>query len=401
MKDTELYINYLDGLLDEVSEQEFISKFSKDDGFRIGFKNFINITSTIKSNISAYGPSVAETNAIFSKLGYAVPSAIPVSGTVQISNGFFKSMLLKNLLIALGASLFTLILTLVFIKPELQNFTNTKKREIIQNFDLPELTIYQPNEELFAEGIQSVSNGNLFGFNNSHSNISQSNDISESNADDLTGGSNFDKNFEVTESNSKIILNYSDLISEKFKITVPNKTNKMYNSLDTKIDFNPHIRNHIVDLEVKSSSNWNLPKETIYPNDISKINNLSLTLLYNLSEKIKSGIELRQETFFAQFSGIENSQLFKYSQQPNFLSIGLSARYELINNLNYSTFLQINLGFNKFGIIGRNSLGLEYLLYDDISLILIAEFSNLWFKHQENWFDSKKLGIHYGVNFKF
>jgi hypothetical protein len=54
-----------------------------------------------------------------------------------------------------------------------------------------------------------------------------------------------------------------------------------------------------------------------------------------------------------------------------------------------------------YGYLGRVTGGLEFMPYSDIAFIVGLEYSNMFFTHQQNLFSAQKLGLNYGMAYKF
>ncbi|PKL86583.1 MAG: hypothetical protein CVV22_00390 [Ignavibacteriae bacterium HGW-Ignavibacteriae-1] len=154
-------------------------------------------------------------------------------------------------------------------------------------------------------------------------------------------------------------------------------------------------------VEVKNASYWNLPKESIYPSEISKFHNMSVSLLYDLSENWKIGGEVRHETFYVKYLSTDAlRQDFIFEQQPNLTSYGALIRYSFYNTESLKMFAQNNFSANYYGLVFRGSLGVEYYIIPELSILCAVDFAGLYYKHQTRTNTSEKVGISYGINFK-
>lgn len=183
------------------------------------------------------------------------------------------------------------------------------------------------------------------------------------------------------------------------------RNNQINNILNTENNYNYNYNESKVlglEIEVRSSSSWNLPKETVYPSEISKLHNMSLALLYGISDEFMIGLEIRRETFYVKYFSInEFNEKYIYEQQPNLTSYGALLRYKFINNEKLKMFTQNNLSVNYYGIIFRGALGFEYNLFPELSILGMLDYSGLYYQHQNNSNTSDKVSFLYGVNFKF
>jgi len=131
------------------------------------------------------------------------------------------------------------------------------------------------------------------------------------------------------------------------------------------------------------------------------LNNFGISGLYNLNQNISVGLDFRQENFFINYHGFEGIQEYNYYQQPNFSTISCLLRYKFYNFGNFKPFGQISVGANSLGFVTRGMLGTEYLIANNISLIVSGEYNKLFFNYQNNNFKSSKYSINYGFLYNF
>jgi hypothetical protein len=128
---------------------------------------------------------------------------------------------------------------------------------------------------------------------------------------------------------------------------------------------------------------------------------MSLSILYELSENWKIGAEVRHETFYVKYLSIDDfRQNFIFEQQPNLTSYGALVRYSFLNTESFKMFAQNNLSANYYGLVLRGSLGFEYYIIPELSILCAVDFAGLYYKHQTRTNTSEKVGLSYGINFK-
>jgi len=166
-------------------------------------------------------------------------------------------------------------------------------------------------------------------------------------------------------------------------------------------EFNPAIPLGL-SVEYFSSSSWNVQKATMTPHVLSQFNNSSLALLYEASESIKLGGELKQETFFQKYRGTDlNGLNVIYEQQPNFTTFTGLVRLTSNGWVRVKPFIQANAGWNKVGYVFRAVTGVSYCPYYDVSFNLGVELSDLLYFYQSKGFNSTKFSINYGFGYSF
>lgn len=153
-------------------------------------------------------------------------------------------------------------------------------------------------------------------------------------------------------------------------------------------------------VEYNNSLNWNFPKESISPKEYSKLNNMQFSLFYDVTEDLKIGASVRQETFFSRYEETDNrGRIYKVEMQPNITSYGLSVRYDVIDLLGIHFMPQLSYSFSSYGQIYRPGLVLEYNLIDKISFNSMLEYSYFQYSRQNVQFDAKKASVSFGINY--
>jgi hypothetical protein len=386
------YIEFLSNNSDYQSEKEFAQLLVDDENFRSGFKGYLAVTGAINSNMNHFGPSSETTNSIFSSLGFVSPNV--VTKPVKVNTiPFSQSNLLKLFAVGLSSAVLAIIGTLLFIKPEFGD-SNYTKNSIIQKLrkDVP---VTESKDIINSEINHTPKPQIKYIYIEKPIKITQHIDSNNIN-DKFNLQSEIPKiteSINLNEGKSKTLFLSANGLIESSILPFKNNIDKsMISSLES-IKLN---------LEIKNSINWNVPKETIYPNEFSKLNNMSIALLYQLNNNIELGLDARQETFFVKYTSIDsNSFKYIFEQQPNFASFGILARYKTYINDDYLILFQSNFAGNYYGFIARAGLGFEYQIYPQLSISGIVEYSNLFYQHQGNWNSSGKIGFNYGINFKF
>lgn len=130
-------------------------------------------------------------------------------------------------------------------------------------------------------------------------------------------------------------------------------------------------------------------------------NNSGLSVLYKMTDNFDLGATVRRENFYLVYQGVENDKDYEYYQQPNFVSYALMSRYVFNRTGRLSPFIQSELGGNKYGYLGRMSLGAAINIYSNIALVLNLEGSMFMFQNEGQWFTAKKVGFEYGISYSF
>jgi hypothetical protein len=114
------------------------------------------------------------------------------------------------------------------------------------------------------------------------------------------------------------------------------------------------------------------------------------------------GAGVKQETFYAKYMGTAGvTHKYIYEQQPNFLNFELAARIFPFESGIINPLMQANAGGGNYGYTYRFAIGTEFRFYEEMSFICTVDYASLRYNHQGNWYSADKLGINYGINYKF
>ncbi len=131
--------------------------------------------------------------------------------------------------------------------------------------------------------------------------------------------------------------------------------------------------------------------------------NMSIGLLYQLSDRNTVGLEFGNESFAMAFEGERNGQVIRYEQQPLSAWAGITYRQTLptIGSTAFAPFGQVLLGGSKYGPLGRLTAGIVYAPSGPLSFIFGLEGSTMAYQFQDSWFGTSKIGLTYGVAVRF
>ncbi len=406
MEREELYIEFVDGTLDTDSELEFAQKFTTDESFRSGFRAYLKLINTINKNTRSYGPTLEETNQLFTKLGYTTPILLAPAHTNTKKKGKFL-LFSKYFTTVILSSIITILLLGIYKDDNYVKFGSkqlNKSENGLAEKNNPAISTIQREGEL-----------SKFKSNNLKSN---ENDEESSNSTDIHHNiklfENNNLNTDTSNFSNKNIdrLEYLDIALTNNQIPITNlfnQTNRDYYQ-NTPINElfnissepqNIKIENNFI-IEFKNSPTlfFNPPK--VNPNNLNEFNNIDLSILYQLSRNISMGLNLKQETFYLDYDGIDNTgKEYQTYQHPNLTSIGLISRYKPFKIAqNFEPIIQICLSINNNGLITRELIGLEYYPVDNFYFIIGTEINQFFFQHQKKLFNANKISLNYGIGVK-
>jgi hypothetical protein len=389
----QMIMDFADGTLDPGKEDRLFLLLSSDEELRQMFKSHINIKNSIHSGAGNIAQPAASKAAVFSALGLSMP---PAGGDTAVASDK------RSYYAATGISIMLVGLLLFFVRSDNPNKT-------VRQVGSPNITKNTAQiifNKSVADNIPAVSSIEITKQKgNTHNTYGDKYVLSESNTPDS-------QNTAITETAEKkqyntVLLELSSPVIETNNAEFKQTTNTPHNTMSGTSIYNPLSSGISItgldrfSVEFRGSSYKSTQPPTISPKQYSPLNNMSLALAYNVNDNFSTGIDIRQETFFLRYEGTNNEQQFIYEQQPNFTTFSGSLKYKLDGWNGFRPFVAISAGGNSIGIVGRAMLGAEYNIFGNFSLMIGADFSNLTYSYQNNYFNSSKFGLNYGLIYSF
>ena len=137
--------------------------------------------------------------------------------------------------------------------------------------------------------------------------------------------------------------------------------------------------------------------QKVTPNFNPFINNVSAGFQYDLSKEDAVFIELGQESVVQRFTGIENNYTIQYDQTYHapWAMIGWQHRFHGGNS--FKPLIRVGGGAMETGPMARMTIGVEYDLTRNITLIGGIEGMSTFYSYKGQWFSTQKAGITYGT----
>jgi hypothetical protein len=392
--------DFADGTLDIEKEDDFYMRLSNDEELKSNLKNLLLMKSTLSRNENYFNPTSKATIGIFSTLGIAVPAGTIEQAPINPNSGSKLSNFIRVHKQGIISGIISSIATFIIVYFLMSHFHGNENKYM-------QTAQVKQSEKNTVPLIQNFEGTNKNG-------KSQINEINQTNAKPLIKYIYIHDNANNSEliDNNKIINNSDNIVNIlNSPISKTEKSSLLSHNLDgpkpiTGIKNNKmlfsFIPNNDIFVELRNMIVFNIPQPTISPNRYSEFNNLALTVFYEITDNGKVGLECRQETFFQKYKGTDLQGVNNiYEQQPNFTTVSLAYRYNFLNQNEYSLFGQLQLGGNIVGYVGRIMAGASYNAYDDLIFVAGIEYSNLYYRYQKQGFSSSKLGLNYGINYKF
>ena len=137
--------------------------------------------------------------------------------------------------------------------------------------------------------------------------------------------------------------------------------------------------------------------QKVTPNFNPFINNVSVGFQYDLSKEDALFIEAGQESVVQRFTGIENNYTIQYDQTYHapWAMIGWQHRFDGGNS--FKPLIRVGGGAMETGPMARMTIGVEYDLTRNITLIGGIEGMSTFYSYKGQWFSTQKAGITYGT----
>ena len=128
--------------------------------------------------------------------------------------------------------------------------------------------------------------------------------------------------------------------------------------------------------------------------------NLGIGIFYNLGKGHFIGVDVNNERPQLSYNGIVNNRQLTYQQNPSYLSVGLTYRYnaEQLHVGDFHPFAELSGGLALPNMpIGRTSAGINFVPTSEVRFSLGVEYNTLQYQFLGENYSSSKWGINYGV----
>lgn len=400
-----IILDYLQGNLSANEEAGLFTALSYNEELREQFRNFVAIDKSLLNTSVSFIPPAGVTNTIFTQLGVKaldIGSIETVSS--ETSHLFFKSKFFASLMTGIVSTVITFVLMSNLMGTPKNNLIVTKTSQIPSSSDrLSKSSINANNYSNTFRSDKNIGNKVIYDKSVQKQFAYKTIQNKEKQIPSYTENSNYS-----TALASKIPLNIEELDNpgqipsiESNIIPVNFNNPEIQVSDDVPTILVSHNKSGI-ELEIKSSAVWNLPRETIYPGEIAKFNNMDLNIFYKLSGNFSIGAGIKQETFYVKYRGTDVLGVnYIKEQQPNFTTYNALLRFFPFEMENMEPFAQISIGGCNYGAVFRTGLGCEYVFDENISAVAMIDYSLLGYYHLEIFNSAQKIGFYYGINYKF
>jgi len=405
---------YLDGELDADGENQLFSALSSNEELRKQMKEAIALDKGLSKRVSAFVPTSASTLNIFTQLGIGTGvGAAFTAATLGFKEAIlaFFSTYSTAIISAIVAVALTTGSFLAFYNPPDKIYKSGNNQVQFQKMNNKNTTsnntpsVIAKNTEQNEKEYAPVRVDTVFRYITRtveiETNSKQVDDIS-SNLNTTAMG-----NIDKAEPENQVYLLSSS--SPEINTNLNGKTNQKKNFIYTESGVYTHMpvnvddnRNLGISFELKGNGYWSIPHADVVQYETPVFANIQLSALYDFSNSFKAGMDVRQENFYQNFSGTnEIGEEFEYKQYPSYYTFSVLGRYTFLQKQTYSLFAQGSIGATATGSVSRLMFGFKLSPFSSISFLFGVEGSMLTYIHQNNIFNSPKIGLNYGVAFNF
>lgn len=379
---------FLDGELDGAHEEVLFGKLASSSDLRAEMQDQLAIRTAIQHDTDAFNPPAAATAAVFGALGFSIPSsAAAAAGLSAVQRRWITGATIVTAMVAV-LLLYTQFPFAAFEKGTVTERVVSTPSTVLTIEETPALTdipITAPFKRYSAAPPAAAPTATV-------------------------------ENAAVMRDVDLASLGFhpvASLSSEGLATLEPARIREgqvyFYDLLPTPDGVTLYARNVALQSD---------PAPEVQSQRESWFRNVNLGVMYSLSEHHSIGLEAGQEAFPQTFTGLTETGTRTSSQLLTGIEGGMPVRIEQ-NPLAYwatavyqfngdallphvHPFLQLQVGGAfRLGGLGRASAGLKFKPVERIAIVVGIEGSMLMYRFQDNWFQTNKLGMTYGLAYEF
>ena len=394
MNKEELIHEYLDGSLDDSSQELLFAELSGNSDYRHKFNEYIELKVAAVESASGILPPSGLSASVFSGLGYDIPGEYAPLSKPVISQATKTFKPLKIMSYAL-TSILSAIIVYLFLS---DSITANKQFDTAvasgsalygRSLNYPFTANYEaPSEKIIIKEIVRVP---VNVENNLKPPALQDKNPEKADA--------YFFSIDKTNLNNKEII-FEDIRNLEPAITSPIANQPLFFDIEEAGTLPRNIMVQFNLAEIESSPKVNLAsgEATHFYDD------KSIAALYKYNNEHYFGIELGSESFGQVFRAEIDGRQAEIRQKPMIWWGGATYMYspeflnieDIIRPFGQCTFAKSNVGW-----LGKARLGINYLPRSIISAHLYLEGAGMIYSSDNKLFSTEKLGISGGVSFNF
>ena len=388
----------MDGELESSQEPAVFSELARNEELRAEFHDHLRFKEAASRDTDAFALPIGATAGVFTRLGFE--SAL--KGTAAVGLG----VALKKIWIPLTTAITSAVVTFFALggwglntveanqsglarstqSEETQLQTNNSglvgaPAPIIVYRDAPPRIIYRNVPQQNYQAAQATANS---------SGLTRQSEM-------VAQGMNNKPSYTISPSRSAL-LGATPFVAHALK---------EYPEMDSEMQFAPHLdydkyQNSFY-FTLRGMNSKSYPSADKSLESAQGFSNLAIGLYYEFTESHSFGMEIGQEPF-TQLASSPDAGMFQNEQNPILFWVGLSYR----GTLQKMTYLgdlqpygQITLGSTQVGPMGKAIVGLQYNTASGFGINLGLEGSLLYYQNNQTKSNTRKLGLTYGLQYKF
>lgn len=416
MEYSRLIHDYLEGELPLILEDKLFSAMALNQDLRYELNRQIKIHLITKNDMNSITIPSEATNAVFSGLGFSIPSSSSTSMFYKFKQDFsikkysrylisFSAIVIIGLLLYYTSdNSFTGINNQTPITSLTAGKSNIQPASVLgsnTNSDSKSINNEKPskiNEKTHNNTKPVFSLNNVESSNNVLPNEGDSSEkfvtTSENNEENyseintlqmqrIAPSSFYERNSPVNVLSGNLMLNQNGLSANSFYNLFTPSTTKPFG-----IDITWHKANYQIERP-----------STLAEDDKTFFLGNNFSIMYNFDENHAIGFEMGEETFAQEFDYFNGEQMTTYNQTPNYYWFAAAYKYtadiELIQGLR--PYAKLIAGGAKGGAIVKSQLGLTWNFSPGFSFNLGGEFGTMIYNINKDLYHSDKFSIMYGL----
>jgi len=377
---------FLDGELPIAEAEGLFFDVAQSAQLQEELRKQLIISKSLKNSLIAPPPALK--NAILVKTYFANPS------NSVFSTSLFSKFLNSKIVLTLSSAAIAFFATALFFLYFYEIPVNKSQNELLiaekvgnsQNINPPIISSILDDEPIAKSDNFSAFSPITKSSNNSKENTTF--------ATETTTGINLNN----TSANSDAQINY---IQTDFGMFDLNKTvNSEFNNTIFIFDKFSHFLDY-VHLQFRLSGAKSFNDIDLEPINEPLLNNFAIAIMYDFAPNHSIGLELGQENFLQEFSGVENDIPIIWKQ--NYIGFWGGAAYQYTMN-DYSIlqpYVRAFVGGTRIGPLAKATIGANYVMSSKFSTFIGWENTGLFYQYQDNFFSSYKSGITAGMKVNF
>ncbi len=424
MSYSKLIHDYLDGELDPIQQDGLFSRIAVDSDVKTEFNQQMKLHVITRNDMGTISPPLQSTNAIFSALGFSIPSS-QFSGTAGVASGasagigtalmlgakkYFPYAITTILATAITALIFFYFFDKYFATKDDMASAKHSQIPVVASYDRqPSPVVSSPQnavltkrevERLFVKtlretienmfsssvppmiaSIEQSKEQNPINQGNEYRNISKSGNRINSLDNSLFAGKSKDEQ-----------IKYSNYLPVTYALSPFSNFREQQD--ETRVGFELRNINSKSDQNVSSLPSGSKPW----------FSNMGAALIYQINNNHSIGVSIGQEQYGQNFTRLTDGVVYSFKQNPMLFWYGLTYKLTLPELLYANViypYATVVIGGTTVGPLGRIQAGLTYQPDKRVSFTLGAEASALYYNVQNNIYSSKKLGFTYGIGIHY